>query len=263
MITRTEDKDGTGRRGPWASALDRETAMRLAATEYDRLADLLAELKPEEWRLATECPAWDVRAMAGHCVGMAQMVTTLRETARQMMSAMRATKRSGEAQIDELTGLQVREHAHLADGEVAPALRATGRAAVEGRRRVPRLIRAMTFTEDGGGEPEKWRVGFLLDTILTRDPWMHRGDISRATGRELHLTADHDGRIVADVVAEWAARHGRPFDLTLTGPAGGRWQDGVGGERLELDAVEFCRTLSGRAQGGSGPAGLLATAVPF
>jgi len=35
------------------------------------------------------------------------------------------------------------------------------------------------------------------------------------------LTPDHDARIVADVVAEWAGRHGRPFTLHLTGPAGG------------------------------------------
>jgi hypothetical protein len=64
---------------------------------------------------------------------------------------------------------------------------------------------------------------------------------------------------VADVVDEWAQRHGRPFELVLTGPAGGRWQVGTGGERIELDAVEFCRTLSGRVEGH----GLLATAVPF
>jgi uncharacterized protein (TIGR03083 family) len=257
--TRTEDMDETSHRGPWVSAFDRDTAMRLAATEYDRLADLLAELTPEEWRAATDCPGWDVRAMAGHCVGMAKMATSLRETTRQMVSSMRAAKRSGEAQIDALTALQVREQALLADGELSMALRTTGRAAVVGRRRVPRPLRRMTFTDDGGGVPERWRVGYLLDTILTRDPWMHRGDISRATGRAMHVTADHDGRIVADVVAEWAARHGRPFDLTLTGPAGGHWQSGEAGERLELDAVEFCRTLSGRAEG----TGLLATFVPF
>jgi hypothetical protein len=61
------------------------------------------------------------------------------------------------------------------------------------------------------------------------------------------------------VVAEWAGRHGRPYRLRLTGPAGGEWTAGEGGEELELDAVDFCRLLSGR---GSGP-GLLAQQVPF
>jgi hypothetical protein len=73
------------------------------------------------------------------------------------------------------------------------------------------------------------------------------------------LTAEHDGRLVTDVVSEWARRHGQPFTLTLTGDAGGVYVAGAGGEHIELDAVEFCRILSGRARG----TGLLTTEVPF
>lgn len=102
-------------------------------------------------------------------------------------------------------------------------------------------------------------MGYLLDVILTRDPWMHRVDIARATGREMELSPEHDGRIVADVVAEWPCRHGAPFTLTLTGPAGGTYVSGDDGEQVTIDAVEFCRTLSGRATG----TGLLTHAVPF
>jgi len=65
--------------------------------------------------------------------------------------------------------------------------------------------------------------------------------------------------IVADVVAEWAARHGQPYTLRLTGPAGGSWTSGDGGPLLETDAIEFCRVLSGRGQA----SGLLTTQVPF
>jgi len=88
---------------------------------------------------------------------------------------------------------------------------------------------------------------------------MHRVDASRATGRDMVLSADHDGRIVADVVDEWARRHGRSFSLELTGPAGGQFRAGESGEPLVLDAVDFCRILCGRASG----EGLLATIVPF
>ncbi len=73
------------------------------------------------------------------------------------------------------------------------------------------------------------------------------------------LTPGHDGRLVADAAAEWARSHGQPFSLTLTGPAGGQWRKGNNGEHLELDALEFCWPLAGRAPG----AGLLATRVPF
>ena len=88
---------------------------------------------------------------------------------------------------------------------------------------------------------------------------MHRVDIARATGHTLELTPGHDGRLIADVVAEWARRHGRPFTLTLEGPAGGVFTSGVGGEAIAFDAVEFCRILSGRGAG----TGLLTQEVPF
>jgi hypothetical protein len=112
---------------------------------------------------------------------------------------------------------------------------------------------------------ERWSLGYLIDTIYLRDLWMHRVDATRATGRDLVLTADHDGRIVADVVAEWARRHGEPFTLSLNGPAGGVYTSPGSHspdrptETLELDAVEFCRTLAGRADA----SGLLTTIVPF
>jgi hypothetical protein len=126
---------------------------------------------------------------------------------------------------------------------------------------VPGIVRgrSVPIPQLVGGRPEKWTLGYLIDTILTRDPWMHRVDIARVTGATLVLTADHDGVVVADVVDEWADRHGQPFALRLTGPAGGSWSRGTGGPTLELDAVEFCRSISGRAPSG----GLLSTQVPF
>ena len=82
------------------------------------------------------------------------------------------------------------------------------------------------------------------------------------SGVSRRLTPEHDGALVADVVAEWAARHGQPYRLRLTGPAGGEWSSGTPGaarEEIELDAVEFCRLLSGRGTA----SGLLAQEVPF
>jgi len=109
------------------------------------------------------------------------------------------------------------------------------------------------------GISETWKLGFLTDLILTRDVWMHRVDISRATGHDLELSAGHDGRLVADIVAEWARRHGRPFRLQLEGPAGGTFLQGSDGEEIAVDAIEFCRIVSGRAAG----AGLLTQEVAF
>ena len=80
--------------------------------------------------------------------------------------------------------------------------------------------------QDPPFDAEKWRFGYLVDTIFTRDTWMHRLDISRATSTPMGSPQPHDGRLVADVVAEWGRRHGQPFSLTLTGtgrrPVAGR-----------------------------------------
>jgi len=150
----------------------------------------------------------------------------------------------------------------MTPADIVARLRVVTARAATARGRTPALIRVlpMPMAQVVGDAEESWTFGFLIDTILTRDPWMHRIDILRATGRGPLLSADHDGVLVADVAAEWAGRHGQPCTLRLTGPAGGSWAFGAGsGPDLELDAVEFCRTLSGRTTG----AGLLAVQVPF
>lgn len=246
---------------PLVSRWPRSFAMARAAEEYTRLTTALRELEPDDWSAPTCCGGWDVRAMAGHCLGMATMMTSVRETMRQQKVAAREAERDGVALIDALTALQVRENAHLTRAELVQRLAEVGPRAVRGRRRVRGPMRWMTMPDEGDGStPETWRMGYLVDTILTRDPWMHRSDIAAATGRAMHLTPEHDGAIVADVVTEWAARHGRPYHLVLTGPAGGEWgRAGDGAEHIEMDAIEFCRSVSGRTSA----TGLAATWVPF
>jgi uncharacterized protein (TIGR03083 family) len=248
--------DTAVRTPPRAAVLDRATAFRLAAAEYRRAADLLAALEPEDWSRPTDCAGWDVRAMAGHVVGMARLASSLPQLAGQQLAA-----RKDGGGIDALTAVQVRRQADLSPAELVDRFTAVGPRAVRFRRRLSRVAGRLPLPEQQvvGDRRETWRVGFLLEVVLTRDTWMHRVDISRATDRPLELTADHDGVLVADVVAEWAGRHGRPYELQLTGPAGGRWSSGAGGPALELDAVEFCRVLSGRGAG----TGLLAEQVPF
>ena len=68
---------------PRRPALDRATAMRLAATEYQRYLEHLRELAPADWSKPTDCPGWDVRAMATHVLGMAEMAASVRENMRQ------------------------------------------------------------------------------------------------------------------------------------------------------------------------------------
>jgi uncharacterized protein (TIGR03083 family) len=239
-------------------ALDRPTAMRLAATEYGRFNAMLAELKPDEWTLATNCPGWDVRAMAAHLLGMADMAASPWESRRQIKEA---TKRGG-VFIDALTGLQVEEREELEPAHIVAQYERAGLRATKGRRRIPGLMRRRRLPATQTDGLEDWTLGYLVDVILTRDPWMHRMDIAAVTGREPELTADHDGVLVDDVVREWASRHRQPCTLTLTGPAGGSWvfgDDPSTGPELQYDAVEFCRQVGGRGE----TDGVLKTLVPF
>ena len=246
---------------PRAPALDRGIAMRLAATEYERSLELFRSLTGDDWTRPTECEPWDVRAMVGHTTGMALLATGLRQIMRQTTKA----KRRGGVPLDALTALQVEEHADLSTEELVDRFAEIGPRAARGRRRMPAVVRRMKVPDpqDVGGRKERWTNGFLLDTILTRDPWMHRMDISRAIGRPPRLTADHDAVLVADVVAEWADRHGQAFELVLDGPAGGHFVRGVGGDDIRLDAVDFCRLVSGRRADHPVQHPLLDVAVPF
>lgn len=249
----------TASAAPRRSMLDRETAMRLAATEYDRYLAMLRRLPAAAWEQPTCNTGWDVLAMVRHTVGMTHLSASLAE---QMTQLRLAGKRPG-PQIDGLTAVQIERNAHRNPEQLIARLAELAPKAVRGRRRTPGFVRSRTMP---GGQPvapgqtERWTFGYLTDTILTRDPWTHRSDLADATRVELELTAEHDGVIVADVVQDWASRHLEPFDLVLTGPAGGAWSRGSGGERIERDAIEFCRILSGR---GTDSSPLLSIRVPF
>jgi len=242
-------------RAPRRSALDRGSAMRLAATESDRFLGQLRRLSPADWSTPTDCPAWDVHALVGHVVGMAEMSASIPEQLRQL----RAAGKSDGVFIDALTALQVAKHSKDSPAELVARYAVIGPKAVKGRRRTPRFIRGRTMPQlqAVGGVEEAWTLGYLVDVILTRDTWMHRVDLARAAGQDVELTAEHDGVLVADVVTEWAQRHGRPCELHLTGPAGGRWAFGIGGPEITEDAVQLCRGLAGRGQSAFG------TEVPF
>jgi len=229
---------------PRESALPRPVAVRLAATEYTRCTEAFRSLRLGQWAARTDCPAWNVRQMAAHMLGMAEMAASIRESLRQQRKATQA----GGTFIDALNQLQVDERRDWTPERITERYAARAPRAVAGRRRTPSFVRRRTMPQlpDVNGAHEPWTYGYLIDVILTRDPWMHRLDIARAAGTALHLTADHDGVIVADVVAEWAGRHGKDFELTLTGPAGGAWKAGTGGPGWTLDAIDFCRATSRR-----------------
>jgi uncharacterized protein (TIGR03083 family) len=241
--------------------IEHDEAMDLQAAEYERALALLRSLEPADWSARTDCPDWDVRQMWLHVLGASEAGASMRENVHQMRLGRKHCKQSGGPLEAGLSAVQVAERVDLTPQQLVDRLGRIAPKTVAARRRMPRPLRAIKIGVDGP-VVEKWSLGYLTDVIYLRDLWMHRVDTAAATGRDIELTAQHDCRIVADVVAEWARRHGKPFDLTLTGPAGGRYTvagAGAACEAIELDAVAFCLELAGRSQG----EGLMSTVVPF
>lgn len=227
-----------------------------ATEEYRRLIALLLGLEEPAWTAQTDCAEWDVRDMVAHLVGAGEGTASVPEAVRQLRLGRKA-RRPGDMLVDGINIVQIAERADRTPVRLVADLADVAVRGVAARKKLPAAIRALRVPF---GPPLGVKsVGYLMDRIYTRDAWMHRIDICRATGQPAEVTPAHDGRLVDDVASEWAKAHGKPFRLTLTGPAGGVWSAGEDGEQIELDAIEFCRLMAGRGTG----QGLLATQVPF
>jgi uncharacterized protein (TIGR03083 family) len=238
--------------------ITRPEARVLAEEEFARFADLVTSLTPQEWATPTDCTGWDVRKMVLHVLGSGDAQASVREFVHQLRRGMPLNKEiDSHHWVDGLNELQIRERDHLSNEEIVARVGGVGPKAVTGRWRTPPPARYIPLPF---GPPIGWApLKYLLDVGFTRDVWAHRIDVHTAIGRPIQLTADHDGRLVADIVAEWAGIHGQPFELVLDGPAGGKFRQGAVGERVEIDALDFIRTLSGRRPG----TGVLSNPLPL
>lgn len=225
-----------------------------AEHEYALFLDVLRALEPDEWDAPTDCAEWTVRDIVAHVVGAARSTASLRESARQML---RARGHEGEQLVDRINEVQLAERRDATPSHLIAELADAAPRSVRSRRRLPALVRRAPVPTDTPGLGTT-TLGHLNDTVYTRDVWMHRVDICRATGRYLVLSAAHDGTLVADAAEAWLGVPGTASGLVLTGPAGGEF--GVVDEHTPThDAVDFCRALSGRGV----LAGVRADLVPF
>jgi uncharacterized protein (TIGR03083 family) len=234
----------------WAiGRIEHSEAMELAAVENQLFLSLVRTLGPKDWSRPTDCTRWDVRAVVAHVVGSACAQASPREFVHQLRTGLPLTRRiRGRHWVDGVNEAQIRDRRNMSPAELVFGWETASRRALRARRRLPALVRALRVLPIG--PPYGWKpLGFLFDIGFTRDLWIHRVDIARAVGQPLVITADHDGRIVGDMVAEWSSLHREPFTLHLTGLAGGCYTRGTGGEVHEMDALEWCRVVSGRTLG--------------
>jgi uncharacterized protein (TIGR03083 family) len=224
-----------------------DEAMAIAAVENHRLWELLIDIKPDKWSLPTDCTRWDVRAIVVHLIAQAEAQASIVEFVRQTMAGRKLMEEIGGIYpVDGMNEAGLRARSHLTPEELSDRWSRVAAEALRFRRRMPAPIRALPLLRLDRG---LWKpLGYLYDIGFTRDVWMHRVDLSRAIGRTFNATTQHDGRLVADIIAEWATTHTDPFTLKLTGPAGGTFvrDPADPGDCLEVDAIDCCRILSGR-----------------
>src|SRR5215204_5264330 len=214
----------------------------VATAELEASIALLADLDDHDWTRPTDCAGWTVHDLTAHLVGQYQglvkpgVFLRRHRRAHRRYPALSRLDADNRQQIDDLGG--------HAGPELVAMLAAIGPKAIRARRRLPGLLRRQHIGRMYPEEPlADDRLSYVLDVLGLRDPWMHRVDLARATGRPLVL-GGHD-RVVA---ALGRAGEGPPVLLELTGPAGGRWALGDGSPvaTVRADAVDYLRALSGR-----------------
>lgn len=242
-------------------------AMALAAAQQGALIRELEALSPEDWEKPTDCERWAVRDIVAHVIGWAEALTSPRSFLDMSREARRLRKEL-DVKLDAQNEAQVVSRRDMTAEELLDALRNASDRFLKLRRGVAFVGRALPMYHPVIGTTT---VGFLMGQIYTRDHFMHRIDIARATGRDLELGED-ERRLVADIVRHWARNSKADVRLVLQGPAGGIFVAGSGTTAtITGDAVEFCRLLAGRAEpgvmdvSGDEPAARhwLTTRVPF
>ena len=215
----SDDHDTASSRSP---PISRAEAVELAATENQRVLELLRSARRRRLDQADRLPGWDVRAMAGHMRrddGDVRVVPELRprdaggnEGGRRRPDGRRHDRRAGAPTAPTSRTAELIAQA----AEIGPAL---GPVA---RRPCPALLRKTPMKEEVGGETGDVAARATCSTSSSPATRGCTGSTSpgRPAARWCSPPSTTAG-IIADVVAEWARRHGQPFTLHLTGPAGG------------------------------------------
>ncbi|MBK8023332.1 MAG: maleylpyruvate isomerase family mycothiol-dependent enzyme [Chloroflexi bacterium] len=234
--------------------LAREEVIPLARVELERFLALIETLTPEDLAQPTDCALWSVKDIIAHQGAHVLGLTSARETLMDQFNPLKFRDYSARGMnlLDAANQRMVDQRARWSLAELIAEIRDNMERSLAGRQRFPAVLRWMRMMAPGYDQP--FTVAELIDSIYTRDMWMHRADIARATGREMIQTAEHDGRIVALVVRDVDRRYkaklgGRAVTLHLTGKAGGEWT--AGGDRpaeaaLTMEVLEFNRLASGR-----------------
>ncbi len=217
--------------------------MRLAANENALFAELLKSLEPQDWDLPTDCELWSVRDIVAHLTAWGEALTSPREGMHQFVASRRLVREFG-GSTNAQNQIQVEERRHLSPEELIARYERTSVKFLKLRNVVGVVGKAIPhYNPLLGGFAT---FGFIADSIFTRDTFMHRIDITRATGKHMSVGL-HQDILVADIVRDWARRTGVPVRVELDGPGGGTFSHDDPHVTVRTSALDFCRFMAGRA----------------
>ena len=165
-----------------------------------------------------------------------------------------ARPQNGQLPEDAINALQIRERQDKSPDEIIAELRQVGPPAIHNWAYRFRLAKQLTRLIKVS-HPVSGTISFeyLMWVIHSRDTWMHRLDICRATDHHFEQSADHDGRIAALVMLDVAKSltprlNNQALIFELTGVAGGTWKVGAGQAvaTVRMDVLDFNIFASGR-----------------
>ncbi|MCP4141724.1 MAG: maleylpyruvate isomerase family mycothiol-dependent enzyme [Chloroflexi bacterium] len=223
-----------------------DEAYDLMKTALDRLIALVEILETDDWNKPTACVEWTIRDMIAHQAGGFASGTGYGEMFRQ---ALRLPK-PGQLIEDAINAFQLKERADKLPEELIEELRHAGPIATQKWAYEFRFAKLLAMPHPIAGTLS---LRYLMHVTHSRDTWMHRLDICRATGREFEQTREHDSRIAELVMLDVANLLAKKKDsptliFKLTGIAGGKWKVGKGEPiaTIEMDVLDFNIFVSGR-----------------
>lgn len=223
-----------------------DKAFSLLTHEFQHFIQLLEKLTGDDWSQPTACTAWSVKDVLAHQAGGYASGTGYREMIRQYNNR----PKPGQLPEDAVNDRQVGERRDMSSDEIIAELRKVAPKAMHNWAYGFKLAKIISIPHPVSGSLS---LRHLMWVLHSRDTWMHRLDICRATGQKFDQSAEHDGRIAAlvmlDVARQLQKKVGEnAFVFDLTGIAGGTWKIGPGTEtaRLKMDVLDFNIFVSGR-----------------
>ena len=143
-----------------------------AVTDF---TDLLAEVPDDQWSTPTDCPGWDVRAVASHVAHLEAVLAGAPEETADIGEPAHVTGLTGM-----YTEIGVVNRRETSPAEIVEEIRRATTARHDALLADPPTDAAATAPVTPGGLPWTWER-LLRNRPL--DVWMHEQDVRRAVGR--------------------------------------------------------------------------------